>query len=72
MSLRISSVIYLLEQPRIWNSHSDNIHFVLSHPNGWEGTKPDAKCGCQSRFDTPIEIITGDAGTGYLCFQRHN
>jgi hypothetical protein len=21
----------------LWNSHSDDIQFVLSHPNGWEG-----------------------------------
>ena len=21
----------------LWNSHSNGIHFVLSHPNGWEG-----------------------------------
>ena len=23
----------------LWNNHTDDIHFVLSHPNGWEGTE---------------------------------
>ena len=24
---------------RLWNSVKDDIHYILSHPNGWEGTE---------------------------------
>jgi hypothetical protein len=25
--------------PDLWDSVKDDIHYVLSHPNGWEGTE---------------------------------
>ena len=45
---------------RLWNSVKDDIHYILSHPNGWEGTEQN-----QMRQAAVLAGLIPDTSTGH-------
>ena len=46
--------------PELWSSVKDDIHYVLSHPNGWEGTEQN-----QMRRAAVLAGLIPDKPTGH-------
>lgn len=65
----------------VWTSFGDNIDFVLSHPNGWEGPQQAQirKAAVQARLvpDTPegqarIRLVTEGEASLHYCLESRN
>ena len=50
--------------PDLWDTVKDDIHYVLSHPNGWEGTEQN-----QMRRAAVLAGLIADTPAGHACVE---
>ena len=52
--------------PDLWNSVKDQIDFVLSHPNGWEGTQQSEMRKAAVLAELILDTTTGHARLSFV------